>query len=207
MGLWLIVKQELHIAHANGKGFFRFLFFFLSLLAVILLAEHFKVGGITSYIVPFIWLNALIASQYSLSYLLEHDKKDGTWSLFLLSGKPLHIIVIGKWLAYWLRSSSALILLIFLLRFAHYLPEIFTVGLVQHLMIGTAIFCCVGMMRASISIRATAYNNIASFLMLLLVAPVFLLSMPWLVGELVVLFPVSVALGCHAIRNSGGRNC
>jgi heme exporter protein B len=101
---WIIFCRELLLSSRNlGKIFANFLFFLISVITFLLLAQNQPdQGQITFYSISIIWFSALSCLIFSAAEFLKKDFDDGTIEQILTSCDNFEIFILAKMLANWL---------------------------------------------------------------------------------------------------------
>jgi len=104
-----IVAQTARLGLRAGGGALTPLIFFLAVVAVV----PFGIGpdlNLLARIGPAIlWLGALLASLLGLERLFGTDREDGSLDLFIATGEPLALIVLGRATGHWLVTGLPIV--------------------------------------------------------------------------------------------------
>jgi heme exporter protein B len=104
-----IVAQTVRLGIRAGGGALVGLVFFLAVVAVV----PFGVGpdlNLLSRIGPAIlWIGVLLASLLGLERLFSADREDGSLDLYIASGEPLVLLVLGRAVGHWLATGLPIV--------------------------------------------------------------------------------------------------
>lgn len=104
-----IIGQTIRLSLRAGGGAMVGLVFFLAVVAVV----PFGVGpdlNLLSRIGPAIlWIGVLLASLLGLERLFSADREDGSLDLYIASGEPLVLLVLGRAVGHWLATGLPIV--------------------------------------------------------------------------------------------------
>jgi len=104
-----IIAQTIRLGIRAGGGALVGLVFFLAVVAVV----PFGVGpdlNLLSRIGPAIlWIGVLLASLLGLERLFSADREDGSLDLYIASGEPLVLLVLGRAVGHWLATGLPIV--------------------------------------------------------------------------------------------------
>lgn len=104
-----IIAQTVRLGIRAGGGALVGLVFFLAVVAVV----PFGVGpdlNLLSRIGPAIlWIGVLLASLLGLERLFSSDREDGSLDLYIASGEPLVLLVLGRAVGHWLATGLPIV--------------------------------------------------------------------------------------------------
>lgn len=104
-----IIAQTVRLGIRAGGGALVGLVFFLAVVAVV----PFGVGpdlNLLSRIGPAIlWIGVLLASLLGLERLFSADREDGSLDLYIASGEPLVLLVLGRAVGHWLATGLPIV--------------------------------------------------------------------------------------------------
>lgn len=107
--LGVIAGQTARLGLRAGGGALTPLVFFLAVVAVV----PFGVGpdlNLLARIGPaMLWIGALLASLLGLERLFGADREDGSLDLFIASGEPLALVVLGRAAGHWLVTGLPIV--------------------------------------------------------------------------------------------------
>lgn len=107
--LLAVAAQTVRLGLRAGGGALVALVFFLAVVAVV----PFGVGpdlNLLARIGPAIlWIGVLLASLLGLDRLFGADREDGSLDLFLVSGEPLVLVVLGRAVGHWLATGLPIV--------------------------------------------------------------------------------------------------
>ena len=105
-----IIAQTVRLGLRAGGGALVGLVFFLAVVAVV----PFGVGpdlNLLSRIGPAIlWIGVLLASLLGLERLFAADREDGSLDLYIASGEPLVLLVLGRGIGHWIATGLPIII-------------------------------------------------------------------------------------------------
>jgi len=123
-----------------------------------------------------IWIAALLATVISLDGLFRSDFEDGTLEQFILSGHPLTLIVLVKFVAHWLVAGLPLVLLSPLLALWMNLPTESLGVLILTLALGTPILSLIGSIGVGLTLSLKRGGQLLSLLVFPLYVPILILA-------------------------------
>ena len=104
-----IIAQTVRLGIGAGGGALVGLIFFLAVVAVV----PFGVGpdlNLLSRIGPAIlWIGVLLASLLGLERLFSADREDGSLDLYIASGEPIVLLVLGRAVGHWLATGLPIV--------------------------------------------------------------------------------------------------
>ncbi|HSM39521.1 MAG TPA: heme exporter protein CcmB [Afifellaceae bacterium] len=104
-----IIAQTVRLGIRAGGGALVGLIFFLAVVAVV----PFGVGpdlNLLSRIGPAIlWIGVLLASLLGLERLFSADREDGSLDLYIASGEPIVLLVLGRAVGHWLATGLPIV--------------------------------------------------------------------------------------------------
>jgi len=123
-----------------------------------------------------IWIIALLATLLSLDRLFSSDFDDGSLEQTLLSGQPIHFLVLGKVLVHWLITGLPLTMLSPILAGMMFLPSAGYFALFLSLFMGTLALSLVGAIGAALTVALRRGGLLLSLIIMPLYVPVLILG-------------------------------
>lgn len=174
--MWQNLKRELVVGFRNRGDMANPLIFFLCTLVFIPLGIS-PDGDVLAEIAPgMIWIIALLATLLSLDRLFSSDFDDGSLEQALLSGQPMHFIVLGKIIVHWLITGLPLTILSPVLGAMMFLPAGGYFTLFLTLLIGTLSLSLLGAIGAALTVALRRGGLLLSLIIMPLYVPVLILG-------------------------------
>ncbi|TWI53890.1 heme exporter protein B [Pseudomonas duriflava] len=123
-----------------------------------------------------IWVAALLAVLLSLDGLFRSDYEDGSLEQWMLSPRPLAVLVLAKVLTHWVISGLALVLLSPVLALMLGLPSQCLGTLILSLLLGTPTLSLLGAIGAALTVGLRRGGLLLALLILPLYIPVLILG-------------------------------
>ena len=152
------------------------LVFFAIVIALFPLAVGPQTQLLQSLSPGLVWVAALLAVLLSLDGLFRSDFEDGSLEQWVLSSRPLPLLVLAKVSAHWLFSGLALVLLSPLLALMLGLPGRCLPVLLASLLLGTPVLSLLGAIGAALTVGLKRGGLLLALLILPLYIPVLILG-------------------------------
>lgn len=153
-GNWIgsLFARELRLSVRVGGGALIGVLFFLAVLTVV----PFGIGPdlrLLALIGPaMLWIGALLATLLGLDRLFQADREDGSLDLFLMSGRPLELLVLVKCLAHWVGTGLPLVLATPVLSIFLNLEPLVVGAAALTLLVGTPALTLIGAVGAALTV-------------------------------------------------------
>lgn len=121
-----------------------------------------------------VWVSALLAVLLSLDAMFRSDFEDGTLEQWLVSPRPLPLLVLTRVFAHWLVTGLPLVLLAPLLGLLLQMPGSGIGALVKSLLLGTPVLSLVGAIAVALVVGLRRGGMLLALLVLPLYVPVLI---------------------------------
>jgi len=170
----IVLRRELLLALRQKSDLFTVFFFFLIVSSLFPLAIGPELSTLNLIGPGVIWVGALLSSLLVLHRLFESDYSDGSLEQLVLSGEPLTILVLGKFIAHWCIAGLPLVLVAPLIGLQFSLPTSSLMTLTLTLLIGTPVLSMFGSIGAALTIGLRGGSALSSLLILPFYVPVLI---------------------------------
>lgn len=170
----VLLRRDLKLAFRNRAELANPLLFFavvISLFPLGLGPDPRTLAGIAP---GTLWVTALLAVLLSLDALFRGDYEDGTLEQWLVSPRPLPLLVLVRVAGHWLVTGLPLVLLAPLLGIALHLPGEAVATLMLSLLLGTPVLSLVGAIAVALIVGLRRGGMLLSLLVLPLYVPVLI---------------------------------
>jgi heme exporter protein B len=179
-----LVLQTLRLGIRAGGGAIVALIFFLAVVAVI----PFGVGPdlkLLARIGPAIlWIAALLASLLGLERLFGADREDGSLDLYLVSGEPLVLYVLGRVVGHWIAAALPIVIAAPILGLLLNIEPIAMGAVVLTLLVGTPALTLIGAVGAALTAGLPRGGLLIAVLVLPLTVPVLIFGVSATLGAI-----------------------
>jgi heme exporter protein B len=169
-----VAGQTLRLGFRAGGGAIVALIFFLAVVAVV----PFGVGPdlkLLSHIGPaMLWIAALLASLLGLDRLFGADREDGSLDLFVVSGEPLVLYVLGRVAGHWISTGLPIVVAAPILGLLLNLEPIAMGAVTLTLLVGTPALTLIGAVGAALTAGLPRGGLLIAVLVLPLTIPVLI---------------------------------
>lgn len=169
-----ILGQTIRLGIRAGGGAIVGLVFFLSVVAVI----PFGVGpdlNLLGRIAPAIlWVGALLASLLGLDRLFAADREDGALDVYVVSGEPLALLVLGRVAGHWIATGLPLVLAAPILGLMLNAEPLALAAVTLTLAVGTPALTFIGAIGAAIAAALPRGGMLIAVIVLPLAVPVLI---------------------------------
>jgi heme exporter protein B len=169
-----IVGQTARLGLSAGGGALTPLIFFLAIVSVM----PFAVGpdlNLLGRIGPAIlWIGALLASLLGLDRLFGADREDGSLDLFVASGEPLALIVLGRATGHWMATGLPIVAAAPVLGLLLNVSPLALSALTLTLLAGTPALTLIGAVGAALTAGLARGGMLIAVLVLPLTIPVLI---------------------------------
>ncbi len=179
-----LVAQTLRLGVRAGGGAIVALIFFLAVVTVV----PFGVGPdlkLLARIGPAIlWIAALLASLLGLERLFGADREDGSLDLYVVSGEPLVVYVLGRAAGHWLATSLPIVVAAPILGFLLNLEPLAMAAVTLTLLVGSPALTLVGAVGAALTAGLPRGGLLIAVLVLPLTVPVLIFGVSATLGAI-----------------------
>ena len=169
-----LAGQTLTLAIRAGGGAFVGLIFFLAVVTVVPFGVGPDLKTLARIGPAIVWIAALLASLLGLERLFGADREDGTLDLYLVSGEPLAIFVLGRAVGHWLATGLPLVLAAPLLGLLLNLEPLALGAVSLTLLVGSPALTFIGTLGAAITSGLPRGGMLSAILVLPLTVPVLI---------------------------------
>lgn len=179
-----LVGQTLRLGLRAGGGAAVGLVFFLAVVTVF----PFGVGPdlkLLARIGPAIlWVAALLAALLGLDRLFGADREDGTLDLFVVSGEPLILYVLGRAVGHWISTGLPIVLAAPFLGLLFNLEPLALAALTLTLLVGSPALTFIGALGAAVTAALPRGGLLTAVLVLPLTVPVLIFGVSATAGAI-----------------------
>lgn len=172
--LLAVAAQTVRLGLRAGGGALVALVFFLAVVAVV----PFGVGpdlNLLARIGPAIlWIGVLLASLLGLDRLFGADREDGSLDLFLVSGEPLVLVVLGRAVGHWLATGLPIVVAAPVLGLLLNLSPVALGAVVLTVLAGSPALTLIGVVGAALTAGLPRGGMLIAVLVLPLALPVLI---------------------------------
>ncbi|HMB47596.1 MAG TPA: heme exporter protein CcmB [Afifellaceae bacterium] len=172
--LGAIIAQTIRLSLRAGGGAIVGLVFFLAVITVI----PFGVGpdlNLLSRIGPaFLWIGVLLASLLGLERLFSADREDGSLDLYISSGEPVVLLVLGRAIGHWIATGLPVVVAAPLLGLMLNLQPIALLAVTATLLAGSPGLTFIGAVGAALTAGLPRGGMLIAILVLPLSVPVLI---------------------------------
>lgn len=169
-----VAAQTVRLGLRAGGGALVALVFFLAVVAVV----PFGVGpdlNLLARIGPAIlWIGVLLASLLGLDRLFGADREDGSLDLFLVSGEPLVLVVLGRAVGHWLATGLPIVVAAPVLGLLLNLSPVALGAVVLTVLAGSPALTLIGVVGAALTAGLPRGGMLIAVLVLPLALPVLI---------------------------------
>lgn len=169
-----VIGQTLRLGLRAGGGAAVGVIFFLAVVTVV----PFGIGpdlDLLARIGPAVlWIAALLATLLGLERLFGADREDGTLELFLVSGQPLILYVLGRALGHWIATGLPVVLAAPLLGLLLNLQPLALAAVTLTLLVGSPALTFIGAVGAAVTAGLPRGGLLTAVLVLPLAVPVLI---------------------------------
>lgn len=169
-----IFRHELLLAYRQRREFITPLAFFVMMAMLFPLAVSPDPLVLQRLAPGIIWVGALLATLLSLDRLFLLDYLEGVLQQWVLSPRPLSLLVLTKVLAHWLILGLPLVIIAPLLGLFLHLPLVAVKILVVSLLLGTPTLSLIGAIGVALTVGLRNSGVLLALLMLPLYIPVLI---------------------------------
>lgn len=170
----IIVRRDLLIAVRHGPEALLPLVFLLVVVSLFPLGVGPGPALLASIGPGVVWIAALLACVISLDTLFRSDFEDGSLDQFIVSGRPLPVIALGKVAAHWLVSGLPVVVVSPLLATWVNVSGDAVMVLMVTLLIGTPILSLIGAVGAALTLGLRRGGQLLSLLVFPLFVPILI---------------------------------
>ncbi|SER21842.1 heme exporter protein B [Faunimonas pinastri] len=182
--LLAIIGQTLRLGLRAGGGAVVGLVFFLAVVTVI----PFGVGPdlkLLARIGPAIlWIGALLASLLGLDRLFGADREDGSLDLFIISGQPMMLVVIGRAIGHWLATGLPLVIAAPVLGLLLNVEPVGLAAVTLTLLVGSPALTLIGTVGAALTAGLARGGMLIAVLIIPLTIPVLIFGISATAGAI-----------------------
>lgn len=177
-----ITRQTVQLSLRAGGGAAVALIFFLAVVTTI----PFGIGPdlkLLARIGPaLLWIAALLASLLGLDRLFGADREDGSLDLFVVSGEPLALYVLGRTLGHWLANGLPIVVAAPILGLLLNLDPPAMAAVTLTLLVGTPALTLIGGVGAALTAGLPRGGLLIAILVLPLTVPVLIFGVSATLG-------------------------
>ena len=172
--LSLIIAQTVRLSLRAGGGALVGLIFFLAVVTVV----PFGIGpdlNLLSRIGPAIlWIGVLLATLLGLERLFAADRQDGSLDLYLVSGEPLVLLVLGRSIGHWIATGLPVVISAPILGLMLNLSPLALLAVTATLLAGSPALTLIGAIGAALTAGLQRGGMLIAVLVLPLSVPVLI---------------------------------
>ncbi len=169
-----IIVQTVRLSLRAGGGALIGLIFFLAVVAVV----PFGIGpdlNLLSRIGPAIlWIGVLLATLLGLERLFSADRQDGSLDLYLASGEPLALLVLGRSIGHWIATGLPVVIAAPVLGLMLNLSPLALLAVTVTLLAGSPALTLIGSVGAALTAGLQRGGMLIAVLVLPLSVPVLI---------------------------------
>jgi heme exporter protein B len=182
--LLAVTAQTLRLGLRAGGGAIVALIFFLAVVAVI----PFGVGPdikLLARIGPaLLWIAALLASLLGLERLFGADREDGSLDLYVVSGEPLVLYVLGRVAGHWIATGLPIVIAAPILGLLLNLEPLAMGAVALTLLVGSPALTLIGAVGAALTAGLPRGGLLIAVLVLPLTVPVLIFGVASTLGAI-----------------------
>ena len=172
--LGAIILQTVRLSVRAGGGALIGLIFFLAVVTVV----PFGIGpdlNLLSRIGPAIlWIGVLLATLLGLERLFSADRQDGSLDLYLVSGEPLALLVLGRSIGHWIATGLPVVIAAPVLGLMLNLSPLALAAVTVTLLAGSPALTLIGSVGAALTAGLQRGGTLIAVLVLPLSVPVLI---------------------------------
>ena len=172
--LAIIIAQTVRLSLRAGGGALVGLVFFLAVVTVV----PFGIGpdlNLLARIGPAIlWIGVLLASLLGLERLFAADRQDGSLDLYLASGEPLVLLVLGRGIGHWIATGLPVVVAAPVLGLMLNLTPVALLAVTATLLAGSPALTLIGSVGAALTAGLQRGGMLIAVLVLPLSVPVLI---------------------------------
>ena len=169
-----VLGRDLRLAFRKRGELVQPLAFFALVSALFPLALTPQLSRLRDVAPGVLWVAALLSSLLALDFLFREDAEDGTLEQYLLSGRSLALLLLGKTMAHWILTGLPLALMAPWLAVALGVNLSAAPGMLASLLLGSLTLSLIGAIGAGLTLGVRRSGALLSLLTLPLNVPVLI---------------------------------
>lgn len=174
--VWHTLKREWVAGFRNSGDFANPLIFFICTMVFIPLGVSPDSDKLAELAPGMVWIIALLATLLALDRLFSGDFENGSLEQMILSGQPMHFLILTKIFVHWLITGLPLTLLSPIFAGMMFLPDQGYLSLFFSLLLGTFALSLVGAIGAALTVALRRGGLLLSLIVMPLYVPVLILG-------------------------------
>ena len=170
----LVIARDLQLAVRHWDQVIQPLIFFAIVTTLFPLAISPALDELRQIAPGVVWVAAMLASLLALESLFRPDVEDGTMEQWVLSGRPLSVLLLAKVVTHWLLTGLPLVLMSPLVGTALGMPQSVWPVLMATLALGTGSLSMLGGVGAALTVSVRRGSVLLALLVLPLEMPVLI---------------------------------
>ena len=175
-GFTAVLRRDLRLGARQRSELGNPIIFYMIVIALLVFGIGTDAARLRSLAPAVIWIAALLASTLSLDHLFQQEYSDGSLEQFLLSHRPLAVLVAAKIAAHWLLYGVPLVLTALVVTGMLGLPAPALATLLATLLLGTPVFSLTGAVLAALTVGLRGSGLLLALLILPLYAPLLIFA-------------------------------
>ena len=169
-----VLGRDLRLAFRKRGELVQPLAFFALVTALFPLALTPQLSRLRDVAPGVLWVAALLSSLLALDFLFREDAEDGTLEQYMLSGRSLSLLLLGKTMAHWILTGLPLALMAPWLAVALGVSLSAAPGMLASLLLGSVTLSLIGAIGAGLTLGVRRSGALLSLLTLPLNVPVLI---------------------------------